>query len=179
MAMVSASGMFCRPASVTKPERSECAENSPSTPASAQRACTMSGCKEDRNQACELRRQGLWGCTEALSVFNTMCIMLNSARVESFVARVRCVCHWSCPFHRRASPLWGVSAVQHCGHMVTRSRPRRNAISTVRLRSKGLSADQLRFWVEGQGMKWRRDPATGPANPFPGDHLKSANAGAS
>jgi hypothetical protein len=34
--------MFCCPASVTKPDRSECAEKSSPTPASANRAFTMS-----------------------------------------------------------------------------------------------------------------------------------------
>jgi len=41
MAMVSGSGMFCLPASVTKPARSECALKRPSMPASAQRSLTL------------------------------------------------------------------------------------------------------------------------------------------
>ena len=39
--MVWARGMLRRPASVTKPERRECAEKSPSTPARRQRSCTI------------------------------------------------------------------------------------------------------------------------------------------
>lgn len=42
MAMVSASGTFWRPASVTKPDRRLCAENGSASPASRLRLTTMS-----------------------------------------------------------------------------------------------------------------------------------------
>lgn len=41
MAIVSPSGTFCRPASVTNPLRIECAEKLPSSPARRQRSCTI------------------------------------------------------------------------------------------------------------------------------------------
>lgn len=37
------------------------------------------------------------------------------------------------PFHGRAGPVWGVSAVQHCGHIVDRLSLENNAVQTARL----------------------------------------------